>query len=132
MNALLAYLSLLSPAVNGWASKQMGWRKLPIALIQPVFVNKLMGQDTSSRPSSEKRLGVDFHLRLPFAPLHPAVDRQLGYGRIGKAIPKYSGISPHLIITCHCHCPDKPKKMPAHSVAAITNIRPNRGSKERE
>ncbi len=45
MNALLAYLPLLSPAVNGWASKQLGWRKLPIALIQPVFVNKLMGHD---------------------------------------------------------------------------------------
>ena len=46
MNALLAYLTLLSPAVNGWASKQPGWRKLPVALIQPVFVNKLLGQDT--------------------------------------------------------------------------------------
>ena len=47
MNALLAYLPLLFPAVNGWASKQLGWSKLPVALIQPVFVNKLLGQDTS-------------------------------------------------------------------------------------
>ena len=46
MNALLAYLPLLSPAVNGWASKQLGWSKMPVALIQPVFVNKLMGHDT--------------------------------------------------------------------------------------
>ncbi len=43
----LTYLPLLSPAVNGWASKQLGWRKLPIALIQPVFVNKLLGHNTS-------------------------------------------------------------------------------------
>ncbi len=47
MNALLAYLPLLFPVVNGWASKQLGWKKLPVALIQPVFVNKLLGQDTS-------------------------------------------------------------------------------------
>ena len=46
MNALLAYLPLLFPAVNGWVVKQPGWSKLPVALIQQVFVNKLLGQDT--------------------------------------------------------------------------------------
>ncbi len=50
MNALLAYLPLLSPAVNGWASKQPGWSKLPVVLIQSVFVNKLLEQDTGLLP----------------------------------------------------------------------------------
>jgi len=31
-NALLAYLPLLFPAVNGWAGKQPGWSKLPARL----------------------------------------------------------------------------------------------------
>jgi len=48
-NALLAYLPLLFPVVNGWAGKQPGWSKLPVALIQPVFVNKLLGQDSSKK-----------------------------------------------------------------------------------